>query len=164
MLLRRGLSRIFFRRGCTRLLLYFNTNKPHSFFLHYTSCIRKPQVISGGWGVRTPCTLPLDPPLLRVVGSCCAKLETSQTFSYVQTDTTLLAYNSFARSFRRPRCRRRGRILRSLIRISLTHLYYTSVLRYHNLSSFSTSENKAAFPVLDDNVTQIYQLFNFQLN
>ena len=60
----RGGSRIFFRRGCTRLLLYFNTNKPHSFFffLQYTSCIRKPQVISGG--VRTPCTLPLDPPLL----------------------------------------------------------------------------------------------------
>ena len=28
----RGLSRIFFRRGCTRLLLDFNTNKPHSFF------------------------------------------------------------------------------------------------------------------------------------
>ena len=54
----------FFRRGCTRLLLYyFNTNKPHSlfFFLQNTSCIRKPQVISGG--VRTPCTLPLDPPL-----------------------------------------------------------------------------------------------------
>ena len=22
----------FFRRGCSRLLLYFNTNKPHSFF------------------------------------------------------------------------------------------------------------------------------------
>ena len=38
------------------------------------------------------------------------------------------------------------------------------MLRYHNLSSFSTSENKAAFSVLDDNVTQIYQLFNFQLN
>ena len=33
------------------------------FFLQNTSCIRKPQVISGG-GVRTPCTLPLDPPLL----------------------------------------------------------------------------------------------------
>ena len=32
------------------------------FFLQNTSCIRKPQVISGG-GVRTPCTLPLDPPL-----------------------------------------------------------------------------------------------------
>ena len=28
----RGGSRIFFRRGCTRLLLYFNTNKPHIFF------------------------------------------------------------------------------------------------------------------------------------
>ena len=60
-----GESRIFFGRGCTRLLLYFNTNKPHSFFLQNTSCIRKPQVISGaqGGGVRTPCTLPLDPPL-----------------------------------------------------------------------------------------------------
>ena len=32
------------------------------FFLQNTSCIREPQVISGG--VRTPCTLPLDPPLL----------------------------------------------------------------------------------------------------
>ena len=54
----RGGSRIFFRRGCTRLLLYFNTNKPHSFFfvfLQNTRCIRKPQVISGG--VR-----PLHPP------------------------------------------------------------------------------------------------------
>ena len=30
--LSRGGSRIFFRRGCTRLLLYSNTNKPHSFF------------------------------------------------------------------------------------------------------------------------------------
>ena len=58
----------FFRRGCTRLLLYFNTNKPHSFFfLQNTSCIRKQQVISGGGeGVCTPCTLPLDPPLRRV--------------------------------------------------------------------------------------------------
>ena len=45
--LTRGGSRIFFRRGCTRLLLYFNTNKPHNFFLQNTSCIRKPQVTSG---------------------------------------------------------------------------------------------------------------------
>ena len=60
----RGGSRIFFRRGCTRLLLYFNINKPHSFFLQNTSSIRKPQVISGGGGVRTPSTLPLDPPLV----------------------------------------------------------------------------------------------------
>ena len=28
----RGGSRIFFRRGCTPLLLHFNTNKPNSFF------------------------------------------------------------------------------------------------------------------------------------
>ena len=38
----RGGSRIFFRRGCTRLLLHI------VFFLQNTSCIRKPQVISGG--------------------------------------------------------------------------------------------------------------------
>ena len=39
-----------------------NTNKPHSFFsLQNTTCTRKPQVISGGGGVRTPCILPLDP-------------------------------------------------------------------------------------------------------
>ena len=30
-----------------------------------TVLIRKPQVISGVGGVRTPCTLPLDPPLLK---------------------------------------------------------------------------------------------------
>ena len=60
----RGGSRIFFRRGCTRLSLYFNTDKPHSFFFwQNTSCIRKPRVISGGGGVRTPCTLLLDRPL-----------------------------------------------------------------------------------------------------
>ena len=35
------------------------------FWGQNTSCIRKPLVISGvrGGGVRTPCTLPLDPPL-----------------------------------------------------------------------------------------------------
>ena len=38
----------FLGGGCTRLLLYFNTNKPQSFFLQNISCIRKPQVISGG--------------------------------------------------------------------------------------------------------------------
>ena len=55
----------FFRRWFTCLLLSSKTNKPHSFFFFFflqnTSCIRKPQVISGG--VRTPCTLSLDPPL-----------------------------------------------------------------------------------------------------
>ena len=59
----RGGPRIFLRRGCTRLLLYFNTNKPHFFFLQSTSCIRKPQVISGGGGVCTPGTHPLYPHL-----------------------------------------------------------------------------------------------------
>ena len=50
----------FFRRGWTRLLLYFNTNKPHSFFffLQITSCIRKPQVISGGGGCPPPAPSP----------------------------------------------------------------------------------------------------------
>ena len=48
----------FFRRGCTRVMLYFNTNRPHSFlFLQNTSCIRKPQIISGGGGCA-----PLHPP------------------------------------------------------------------------------------------------------
>ena len=36
----------------------------------------------------TPCVLLHI--LLRVVGSCCAKFETGQTFSYVQTDATTL--------------------------------------------------------------------------
>ena len=50
----RGGSRIFFRRGCTRLEL----NKPHSFFWQNTSCIRKLQVISG----RVEGAHPLQPP------------------------------------------------------------------------------------------------------
>ena len=54
----RGGSRIFFRRGCSRVLLYFNTNKPRSFFFwQNTSCTRKQQVISGGGGAH-----PLHPP------------------------------------------------------------------------------------------------------
>ena len=63
-------SRIFFRRGCTRLLLYFNTNKPHSFCripVVLENC-RSSQGGGGGGGVRTPRTLPLDPPLLRASG------------------------------------------------------------------------------------------------
>ena len=53
----------FFRRGCTRLLLYFNTNKPHSFFLAEYQLYQKTAGHLGG-KVHTPCTLPLDPPLL----------------------------------------------------------------------------------------------------
>ena len=49
--LHQGRIQDFFRRGCTRLLLYFDTSKPHSFlFLQNTICIRKPQVISGEGG------------------------------------------------------------------------------------------------------------------
>ena len=81
---RRGGSRIFFRRGCTRLLLYFNTNKPHSFFF-----CRIPVVLENrrssqdGVGVRTPCTLPLDPPLVR---SCIAPISASllDVFSWMK--------------------------------------------------------------------------------
>ena len=50
----------FFRRGCTRLLLYFNTNKPRSFFLFFFFC-RITVVLenrrSSHGGVRIPCTL-----------------------------------------------------------------------------------------------------------
>ena len=48
-------------------LVSFSTSTPINhivFFWQNTSCIRKPQVISGRGGVRTPCTLPLDPPLV----------------------------------------------------------------------------------------------------
>ena len=55
------------RRGCTRLLLYFNTNKPHSFFVCRIPVVLENRRSSrGGGGVRTPCTFPLDPPLMVV--------------------------------------------------------------------------------------------------
>ena len=52
----RGGSRIFFLRGGALVSCssYFNTNKPHSLFFG-----RIPVVLEN----RTPCTLPLDPPL-----------------------------------------------------------------------------------------------------
>ena len=59
----RGGSRILLGGGA---LVYCSTSTPINhivfFFFQNTSCIRKLQVISRG-GVRTPCTLPLDPPL-----------------------------------------------------------------------------------------------------
>ena len=62
----RGGSRIFFRGwGGGGAVVSCSTSTPiiHFFFLQNTSCIRKPQVISGegGGGLCTPCTLPLDP-------------------------------------------------------------------------------------------------------
>ena len=59
----RGGSRIFFRRGCTHILLYFNTNKPHSSFFFCRIPVVLENRRSSQGGVRTPCTLPLDPPL-----------------------------------------------------------------------------------------------------
>ena len=58
----RGGSRIFFRRGCTRLLLYFNTNKPHSFFCRIQVVLENRRSSQGGRDVH-PLHPPLDPPL-----------------------------------------------------------------------------------------------------
>ena len=63
-MLDKGGSRMFFRRGCTRLLLYFNTNKPHSFFFCRIPVVLENHRSSRGGGVCTPCTLPLDLPQL----------------------------------------------------------------------------------------------------
>ena len=52
----------FFRRGCTRLFLYFNTNKPQFFFCRIPVALENCRSSQGG-GVRTPCTLLLDMPL-----------------------------------------------------------------------------------------------------
>ena len=67
-MLYRGGSRIFFRRGCTRLLLYFNANKPHSI-LQNTNCIRKPQVISGE-GAHPLHPPPRSAPALEHINKC----------------------------------------------------------------------------------------------
>ena len=52
----------FFLEGVHSSLIYFNTNKPHSSF--FFLC-RIPVVLENrrSGGMRTPCTLPLDPPL-----------------------------------------------------------------------------------------------------
>ena len=55
----RGGSRIFFRRGCTRLL---PTPINHIVFFGRIPVVLENRRSSRG-GVRTPCTLPLDPPL-----------------------------------------------------------------------------------------------------
>ena len=55
-----GGSRIFFRRGCTCLLLYFNTNTPHFFFCRIPVVLenrRSSQGRGGGWNAH-----PLQPP------------------------------------------------------------------------------------------------------
>ena len=62
----RGGSRIFFRRGCTRLLFYFNTNKPHSFFCRIPVVLENRRSSRGGGGAHL-LHLPPDP-LLMVLG------------------------------------------------------------------------------------------------
>ena len=65
--LSRGGSRSFLGGGA--LVSCFPStpiNQIYIYFLQNTSCIRKPLVISGGGGLRTPCTLPLDPSLLSI--------------------------------------------------------------------------------------------------
>ena len=58
----RGGSRIFSRRRCTHLLLY-STPINHIFFFCRIPVVLENCRSSRGRGVRTPCTLPLDPPL-----------------------------------------------------------------------------------------------------
>ena len=54
----RGRSRIFLRRGCTCLLLFFNTNKPHSFcFCRIPVVLEKCRSSQGEGGAH-----PLHPP------------------------------------------------------------------------------------------------------
>ena len=64
-LMRSGADPGFFLGGGALVSCSTSTPINHIVFLQNTSCIRKPQVILGG-GVRTPCTLPLDPPLTLV--------------------------------------------------------------------------------------------------
>ena len=66
--LTRGGSRIFFRRGCTRLLLYFSTWINHIVFFFCRIPVVLENRKSSQGGVHTPCTLPLDPPLLTRLG------------------------------------------------------------------------------------------------
>ena len=50
----RGGSRIYFRRGCTRLLVYFNTNKPHSFIFGRIPVVLENRRSSRGGGGCVP--------------------------------------------------------------------------------------------------------------
>ena len=86
----------FFLGGGALVSCFTSTPINHIvFFLQNTSCIRKPQVISGGGGgrVRTPCTLPRDPPLpeyirelvsLKAQGAC--NLRTTSGILLAMTD------------------------------------------------------------------------------
>ena len=63
---KQGRIQDFFRRGCTHLLLYTSTPINHTvlFFCRIPVVLENRRSSQGG--VRTPCTLPLDPPLQSV--------------------------------------------------------------------------------------------------
>ena len=61
----RGGSRVFFRRGCTCLLLYINTNKPNSFFF-----CRIPVVLENPGHLRGGGVHPQHPPPRSAPASC----------------------------------------------------------------------------------------------
>ena len=61
----RGGSRIFFRRGGALVSCSTSTPIIHIFFLQNTSCIRKPQVISGEGGGGGGCAPPAPSPKIR---------------------------------------------------------------------------------------------------
>ena len=70
-------------------MLYFNTNKPHSFFFCRIPVVLENRRSSqGGEGVPTPCTLPLDPPLKVLALSLSSQTNVSYSF---RTGSVLLS-------------------------------------------------------------------------
>ena len=65
----------FFRRGCTPLLLYFNTNKPHFFFCRIPVVLENRRSSrGGGWGAH-----PLHPPPRSAPAKATRTTKSSQT-------------------------------------------------------------------------------------
>ena len=65
----------FFRRGCTPLLLYFNTNKPHFFFCRIPVILENRRSSrGGGWGAH-----PLHPPPRSAPAKATRTTKSSQT-------------------------------------------------------------------------------------
>ena len=96
-------------------------NSQHCCMLHVAS-------------VCTPCCMLLD-----VVACCCAKFETGQTFSPVQTDATLLPYNAqHCWELLRP-------FGRSLTLLLLLKASSTRIRKFVKTQFFFTNLNKISF-------------------